>query len=939
MVVLSEKLGLRLRRTATGCALLVLVLLAAPSARAWVDVAAIEGPRYDAPDGIAIVDGSYVMNVGELHINITNFGLIGSTVPAVCSWCDAPSAQWPAGTGIEYLYSAGLWVGGDLLGEKLVSTGMGPRFERELWPLDELEDTIYEAVSGRVVRPLGVDAAGGQREPAPGSDDDNDGMVDEETLNGYDDDGDHLVDEDFGQVGNQMMVCTLYDNTRIASEINTDHTPLQLQIVQSSFAWENDDADDFVAFEFEITNIGVAPVDDVYIGFFADADVGPRLRPGRANDDMAGSFDGLVQSKDGTYVPVSVGYMYDDDGDDGLAPGYFGIAFLGHDIDPTGRRAPKRVKLRSYQSFAGNRSFDQGGDPTNDAERYELLSLEARDANVREGKQNDFRFLVSAGPFATLDPNGTLEFQAALVVGPGRGGLLRNCAEAALTWYGNYFNDDSELSTGVNGRETKICLGDYDGDPNPIFTFAADYMDTSCLSQEFVRGLPLIKQSDLFMDAEANDFCIWVNLDNCLECARQNGELCTADNQLMENSWNCNDETLPDGAKTGCTGIAGNEYQIHWLVGMAPPPPGIRLWPRDNSVHVFWDNSSETTLDVRLNLIDFESYRIWRADNWTRPYGSSLENGPESGLWQLIGEYDIVNEFDQRRTLADGTVVRDTLPLGANTGLEDIRYVPVLLDDPTYDGLGEIMQAIVAVDSMGSFSRRPALVDRNGLPVPEMVPVLDWFSARGMDWRDHTAELDTFFAVSSRPQYGPPTVAKEAVRYYELVDRSVHNGFLYFYSVTATDHQIELRDGEEQVVGAGLIGDPGSSFLDISPGSRAQSSAERDRDGADIFVYPNPATRDALEEFQELSPNGDDPTGVRVCFANLPQAQNTIKIFSLNGDLVQTIFHDGTAGFGEASWNLVSRNGQEVVSGIYLYAVESDDDAFDDFIGKFVVIR
>ena len=44
-------------------------------------------------------------------------------------------------------------------------------------------------------------------------------------------------------------------------------------------------------------------------------------------------------------------------------------------------------------------------------------------------------------------------------------------------------------------------------------------------------------------------------------------------------------------------------------------------------------------------------------------------------------------------------------------------------------------------------------------------------------------------------------------------------------------------------------------------------------------------------------------------------------------------------GAGHASWNLMSRNGQEIVSGIYLYAVQSDDGRFEDFVGKFVVVR
>ena len=78
---------------------------------------------------------------------------------------------------------------------------------------------------------------------------------------------------------------------------------------------------------------------------------------------------------------------------------------------------------------------------------------------------------------------------------------------------------------------------------------------------------------------------------------------------------------------------------------------------------------------------------------------------------------------------------------------------------------------------------------------------------------------------------------------------------------------------------------------------------------------------------------------MRIRFANLPQAHNIIKIFTLSGDLVQEIPHDGSGGYGEASWNLVSRNGQQIVSGIYLYTVDSDDEDFEKTVGKFVVIR
>jgi hypothetical protein len=174
------------------------------------------------------------------------------------------------------------------------------------------------------------------------------------------------------------------------------------------------------------------------------------------------------------------------------------------------------------------------------------------------------------------------------------------------------------------------------------------------------------------------------------------------------------------------------------------------------------------------------------------------------------------------------------------------------------------------------------------------------------------------------------------------VDRDINNGFIYFYSVTSTDHALLPTDnplGLDLPVGPGLVGDPGSSFASTQPGTQAQTAEEREREGVNIYVYPNPATRDALAEYQQLFPNNEDPTGVRVTFTNLPMAKNTIKIYTTSGDLVQTISHDGTSGSGHVSWNFMSRNGQEIVSGIYLYSVESDDDRFENYVGKFVVIR
>ena len=908
-----------------------------------VPVAAYQDPSQDVPgfgygpNFAFVTDGTTVMNVGEMHVHITNWGLIGSAPGYGATYSEAPSCQWPAGSGNEYLFAAGLWVGGVMLGERVVTTG---GLFSEWMPRDELEATVYEAVDGEIVRPTGNPRAGGARKPMPGPDDDGDGRIDEETLNGHDDDDDGRIDEDFAQLGNQMMVSTTYDNTRLARERFPDHTPMSLELIQQTVAWENDIADDFVGFDYTITNVGVMEIDRVYIGFYADSDVGPRDVPGYHTDDMAGSWRGMVRGSDGGWVPVEVGYMWDA-AEVGAIDGYFGVVFLHHDMDPTGRRAPTRVGLRTFQSFGRIASFEQGGDPQNDEQAYHLLSApeDEWDSNTRPGDQYDLRFLVSAGPFRSLPPDESLTFQVAMVCGQGLGseqggrGLLANCAEAWLTYQGIFVDDieqvlnedDEFINPGRRGRETMLCEQDFDT-LDPFENFFPDYMDTSCLDPLWLLDKPRIEDADRF-SYDGKD-CAMFNMDNCFECARQVGRPCT-ELDFETGAWTCGDTLATDLA--GCTGVDGLETQITWLAGMAPPPPGLRLWPTDNRVHVFWDDRSEHAPDIRLNKVDFESYRIWRADNWTRPFGSSLDNGPESHRWQLIAEYDQVNEWVIERVV-DFRTELDTLPLGANTGMTEIEYRPRVLDDPAYAGLAEAMQDIVDADTGGALRSRPQLRDSDGRELPEYLALLPWETEPDV--------LDTFFAVAERPA-AAGVVPKRATSYYEYVDLAIHNGFLYFYSVSATDHILLAGDDPSVRLprGRGLSGDPGSAFAHGTPGTEAQTAEERAGQGANIYVYPNPATREALAEYQQFDPSGSDPTGVRVTFTNLPMAHNKVSIYTVAGDLVQTLDHDGTGGAGHVHWNLMSRNAQEVVSGVYLYSVQSGDKRFEDFVGKFVVVR
>jgi len=72
---------------------------------------------------------------------------------------------------------------------------------------------------------------------------------------------------------------------------------------------------------------------------------------------------------------------------------------------------------------------------------------------------------------------------------------------------------------------------------------------------------------------------------------------------------------------------------------------------------------------------------------------------------------------------------------------------------------------------------------------------------------------------------------------------------------------------------------------------------------------------------------------------NLPAVRGVIRIYTLAGDLVKELDFDGGTGIGTVKWDLVSRNAQDVTSGVYLYSVETEGNNFKRKIGKFVVIR
>ena len=189
---------------------------------------------------------------------------------------------------------------------------------------------------------------------------------------------------------------------------------------------------------------------------------------------------------------------------------------------------------------------------------------------------------------------------------------------------------------------------------------------------------------------------------------------------------------------------------------------------------------------------------------------------------------------------------------------------------------------------------------------------------------------------------GPPleplvdaTVAGDTVVYgqqhyppgrYRFIDHGLLDGFDYLYVVTTVFSRLTFSNGAPIL---DELESPLTASFDehITPQIAASVTNSR------VWVVPNPYRANAP---WERPPVAGDTFTRHIDFFGLPRTRSTIRIYTLAGDLVQVIEHDGTSGNGEAEWNLISRNGQDVESGIYLFSVEAPSD---HQVGKFVVIR
>lgn len=878
-----------------------------------------------------------VLNVGNVFMKVTNNGLDGNPFTAVSS---DPSCQWPGASSIEYMNFVGLYVGA------VNPLATDPTAIRRVSGLQEwrpatleAEDRIYRAYDGivngsRFINEDGdVDARFGFS------------RADEDFLDGRDNDGDGSIDEDYGALGQQMFSLVMRDDTQqaIAAGGAERHVPLGMEAQKTVWAYSIPGYTNFNVIHHKLINRSGHVLDSVVVAFRVDMDCGPTEVSNYFSDDFdintypqgdfmietrgtdlrlqpPGDRSPLVRDADPDTAlcpryPIRVqGFsVADDDGDEGRTLGVAHFLLIDHTIDPTGLNGPQRVGWRAFRSYVGGTPYTQGGLPTIDQQRFEAMSStenidpETGFINAPPGDQKgDFSAWGSVGPFLNLPDGGSVDVTVAMGVAPGsyRGSI-------------NYLGDYLAARDGAFVTQGAALLAAYPVLENALsaqiaFEGAYEVKDWPYLPDFHGRETALVAPLGQFITAQGCE-------------TRELGSRLVTDRAYEWFDFDCS-------YCTGAYSVArGGLFHRTWLAEAPPPSPATNISTSfnytdnpdrdgdlipagDARVNLAWDNGSELVPDPKTGQFDFRGYRLWKVSNWRRPVGAG---GPAENDWTLLGEFRYFNHLARNYSInPDGS---KNCPMIYIPQLE--ATIPMCLD---------------SLDLWDNQSGRILKPDS---------------TVRCTGWPD----CDTFEGDRLGQAGRRETRERYPIGRYRFTDTEVKNGFIYFYSVTAFDSS-GVANSKSELGGRRSAVEAEAVVPQVS--SREQTGG--------VWVVPNPYRGLPLISDRpsswDLLPNATDPTGTHIDFFGLPRGGWTIKIFTVSGDLVADLKStdavnesvrgavtgdDGTIrdGFtrqqdnpndGQGRWNLISRNGQDVVSGIYLFTVES---AQGTQRGRFVIIR
>jgi hypothetical protein len=817
-------------------------------------------------------------DVGNMRLCVQNNGIIGKNYADDFYDCFTGiridhACEFPAHSEIDYLYTMALWVGAIVGTDTLVSTGSKYPIDTWGWGKEFFPD------------------------PPPGGD-----MVFRSTVA----DEPELRE---GAISEQDFIA-VYTDTFIGQSrdyfLGRHHRPLGLEVTQKSYAWSYPFAEDFVLFDLQIENIGSKRLEDVYVGIYLHAD--PGLRGAPEVDSAFGDVCGFLKTAPswqgcGFEDILNLAWEADNDGDPFRGEFLDHIVWSGDAPHKSVLGVAAAMKLRAPTDYchmsynwwthsfyhdadfgprrkANFRDFRTGGlgTPEGDVNKYYLM---------RSGEIDYDKAYTST--ISPLDPVWMYPGEIAATRVPVRGYL-----------------------------ESVLSYGPVTLTPGSVMPFAFAYIvgDNFHTDPDNLQKYLPFEPNGYYANVDFSDLAknaMWARwmYDNPGFDTDGDGyygkfRVCVHDSVESDTGWI---------ASSADTFWYEGDGIPDWRGATPPPAPPFWVTPTVNGFHIRFNGSrSETERDVFSNLIDFEGYNIY------------LARDDRESSYSLMASYDI-DDYDKYvwdETIEPANYVLQDIPFT----LERLRCLYGAGDDPCSDASFKPHRY-----TQGNPYRHPEFPDSMFYFLPHHY---------------NASELGVTSPI--RKMYpdepDPATLPLDSL----TPDRYTEEGFPKYYEYEFTienllptvPYWINVTVFDFGSPAAGLNPLETSKTVDAQTAYVFSSDQQALGQQAQVYVYPNPYRKDGeyrIHGYEGRTEEHLPNEKVRaIHFANLP-AKCTIRIYTIDGDRVRTIHHDFAPDDPWAhhdEWNMVTRNRNAVMSGLYYWTVE--DEFGHVQMGKLVII-
>ncbi|MBD3297400.1 MAG: hypothetical protein GF341_02000 [candidate division Zixibacteria bacterium] len=676
------------------------------------------------------------------------------------------------------------------------------------------------------------------------------------------------------------------------------YTPIGIEVHQTSYSWSMRFAKRFILIDYWIINVGDRPIVDGTVGLFIDPFVlndklwVPRDHPPKAISGCIPVTAGAVPEIVDT---MNLVWWADNDGDP--------LTYSSWNIQcPTGIAGVRVLRMPPGGEFTFNWYAP-------------IYSEHSNNLSWGPYRQSAFGATSAVG-----GPRNTRGWYRYMI----NGEIDYDQVYAAI--------DKSEEGWGPPYRVGRDAVDIADGH-NPSMVVSSGQIDPIAPGDSvpftiaFVVGEAFHRQPRNFVyyfdPYDPSDFVANLDFTDFLENAQWAGWLFDIPGYDTDGDGYRGEKYAINCTVYGCDSLYYKGDGVPDFRGPTPPtPPPFEVTTRPYSIHLRWSGGiPETEIDPMSGVRDFEGYRIY----------SGQFNADDQ--LSLIASWDIV---DYKRL----EYIQQTDTWKSNSHPYSIDEWKTILSDPDFDprdyAKPDVRVAYVdstadtVYNSIGQmweiWTRRYSYwepQDYNRHNVYEEAGQIEENVVQQVEVRDTIIGLDTL-------TYG----------IYEANITNLNAAVPLYFAVTTFDfgnNLIELQPLESYPANNSEYAEP-----IYSPEIVVDSNLR-------VMVYPNPyklAYRDGHGEWTSYYEEGYEGRGIlefaeqdrRVHFINLPDTA-MIRIYTLDGDLVRTIHHPDpflTTYPSSVGWDLVTRNVQAAVSGIYIWRVDSK---LGSQMGKLVIIK